>query len=231
MRLGEELTEEYRLRYDEYWAGKDRLDNFSEYERNECIASFFNAQNVREGTRILDIGGGDGSVSDFFSTMGFDVTLLDVSIISLRKAKVVRGLSNCILGDAQYLPFQDETFDFAFCGDVIEHVYSPHRLLVETHRVLRKGGQLVVSFPNMSYWRHRIDYLLYGMVPKSEGSDNEPWEWEHIRFFNRQVAKKLLEISKFSLEETVGVSKRGIERFMARRFDLLSQILVIKARR
>lgn len=58
-------------------------------------------------------------------------------------------------------PFPDDAFDLVLCMEVIEHLgYSPTHMLVETHRVLRKGGRLLVTVPNAINIKHTINLLL-----------------------------------------------------------------------
>lgn len=52
-----------------------------------------------------------------------------------------------VFGDAAHLPFADQTFDTLLLMEVIEHLPSPELALAEAHRVLRKGGRLLVTVP------------------------------------------------------------------------------------
>lgn len=223
--------ENYRQKYEHYWSGKDRLDSFYGYERNRALPLFFKSQKESFQKKVLDVGCGDGAVSKFLKNQGFDVVSLDISINALLKAKDIRQLNKCILADAEYLPFKNESFDTIFWGDNIEHLFYPTRVLDEIYRVLKKEGEVVISFPNMSYWHYRVFYILHGMIPKTEGSNNEPWEWEHIRFFNRKIIKKMLNKSGFILERVIGVSNDRMENKLAKKFDLFASILVVSGKK
>lgn len=52
-----------------------------------------------------------------------------------------------IVADAHYLPFKDKTFDFIFCGAVLEHVKRPFYVVEEIYRVLTPGGELFITIP------------------------------------------------------------------------------------
>jgi SAM-dependent methyltransferase len=60
------------------------------------------------------------------------------------------------------LPYPDARFDLVTCTEVIEHVENFRRLLRECHRVLKPGGTLVVSTPNILNMKSRLRYLLFG---------------------------------------------------------------------
>ncbi len=218
----------YRIvkKYDDYW-GKEELDDFDFYVRNSGLSWIFN-----KPEKVLDVGCGDGSVSKFLFDRKFDVFSFDLSKIALRKTRK-RGLRNIILTSAEgNLPFKNNIFDTAFCGDIVEHLFNPLGLLEEVYRVLKKEGRVVVSFPNMAYWPYRMHYLTHGCIPKTEGSENPPWDWEHIRFFNTSLLKKMLFETNFRLEQVYGVSHGKFEKILAKKFsNVFSRIIIAEARK
>lgn len=60
----------------------------------------------------------------------------------------VRKIGNWIIGDAQCLPFRISVFDMVCAYHVIEHLDKPEQFLMETFRILRKGGKLDLATPN-----------------------------------------------------------------------------------
>jgi SAM-dependent methyltransferase len=61
---------------------------------------------------------------------------------------IVTGSNVTILASAEYLPFRDESFQFVFAGEVIEHLREPLQALKEWIRVLQDRGRMVISTPN-----------------------------------------------------------------------------------
>jgi MPBQ/MSBQ methyltransferase len=101
--------------------------------------------------RTLDVGAGTG-----FSTTGIvervnpqAVTMLDQSPDQLGRAAKKPELAGCarLLGDAEQLPFADDSFDrYVSCGS-IEYWPDPARAIAEAHRVVRPGGTALVAGP------------------------------------------------------------------------------------
>jgi SAM-dependent methyltransferase len=58
---------------------------------------------------------------------------------------------------ATELRFEDESFDAALLIGVLDRLRAPQQAATELRRVLRPGGVLLVTAPNGSYWRHRLD--------------------------------------------------------------------------
>lgn len=145
---------------------------------------------------LLDLGGGDGVVSEYFQKQGRRVVLQDACLSALERAGTVRSVLHRVWGDLETrLPFRSATFDGMFVGDVLEHLWSPRNTVAEANRVLRPGGVLAVSVPNMGWWYRRLRYLSHGNIgPQEAGRRTEPWEYEHIRFYKLQDVERLFRV-------------------------------------
>ena len=60
--------------------------------------------------------------------------------------------------------YKDEKFDVIFCGEVIEHLFSPDSLLDEIKELMHDNSILILSTPNLAYYANRI-MLLFGISP------------------------------------------------------------------
>jgi SAM-dependent methyltransferase len=102
------------------------------------------------GLSILDIGAGDGDIAFTLARQGHTVSVLDISKFRLEKYKdQARDLGITQLhGNVQErIPVGDKTQDAVLCGEVIEHVPENDGAMQEIRRVLKAGGQLIVSVP------------------------------------------------------------------------------------
>ena len=83
---------------------------------------FINYMHVKDGDRILDLGGGSGRHIVRLIPVRKNVTIADISKKALEKAKEQYGYNTVLLEENSTLPFSDNYFDIVFCNSVIEHV-------------------------------------------------------------------------------------------------------------
>jgi len=164
--------------------------------------------------KILDIGCGNGKLGELIKNELKDVEVygVDISSNALKAAKK-RGLITVKQNvDGKKLKFKDNTFDLVICGDIIEHVYNNFFLLKEIKRILKKGGRLIVSVPNVNAWYNRFLSLI-GKMPCFLDSTEEDIQATpffknalgHIRAFNKDAIIKLLSEAGFKIKKIKGI--------------------------
>jgi len=97
---------------------------------------------------VADVGAGLGALSVELARLGFDVRACDRD----RDAFRAHGVANIRFEPADLdvaLPFGDSSVDFACAIEVIEHLENPRHLMRECRRILRDGGTVVLSTPNI----------------------------------------------------------------------------------
>lgn len=130
------------------------------------------AEMVRPGSRVLDVGCGDGALLQLLT----DTKNVDGRGIELSRERVnacvARGLS-VIQGDADRdLPdYPDDAFDYAILSLTIQATRYPKTVL---ENLLRIGHRAIVSFPNFGHWRIRSQLVLTGRMPITP---NLPEQW------------------------------------------------------
>jgi SAM-dependent methyltransferase len=108
---------------------------------------------------------------------------------------------------ASSLPFGDSVFDTVLCAEVIEHMYDTDHLLIEMKRVLRPGGRLVITTPNLASWYNRLSLLLGHQPFFSEVSLRHtvglPYpmkmNYGHIHVFTLRSLLDLLSINRLAI--------------------------------
>jgi SAM-dependent methyltransferase len=113
-----------------------------------------------------------------------------------------------VAGDLNHpLPFADASLDGVSLVEVIEHIVRAESLVEEIARVLRPGGWLVLTTPNVVHWTYRWRTLT-GHAPKQEGY--------HYRFFTRDRLERMLAERGFALEARASFGKQALLTRLAR---------------
>jgi SAM-dependent methyltransferase len=154
-------------------------------------------------SKVLDAGCGEGVLVDEYAGR-LAIEGVDPNYASDR----VRS------GSLTALPYADQTFDHALCLDVLEHLTFDEqpRALAELRRVLRPGGVLLVSVPNLAHLQSRVHFLLKGQLIRTASEAKHPGDrpvGEYVRLANREG---LVLIARRGIFPTVPVLTRLIRR-------------------
>jgi ubiquinone/menaquinone biosynthesis C-methylase UbiE len=102
------------------------------------------------GSRILDLGCGNGISSRLLNQADFDVVGTDISALFLEEAQEWENPKlRYKVCDVLELPFENNSFDVICSNELIEHLPDVETALTEMIRVVRKGGKVVLSGPNL----------------------------------------------------------------------------------
>jgi len=154
----------------------------------ELIAKHINDP---QGKHALDVGCGCGEFLEILGRAGFRAEGVDGNPRQIEMVKLA-GLKGELADLNLGLPFEDGLFDLVTCLEVIEHVARAEFLLTEISRVLKAGGNFLISTPNFAYLNYRVHYLM-GAAPWNEGI--------HLRFFTKKHLSSLLKEAGFILTD------------------------------
>jgi SAM-dependent methyltransferase len=110
-----------------------------------------------QGARILDVPCGSGIFAQHLVTKGAECVAVDIVPTYSHKPMIVADMNLA-------LPFIDKSFDIVISIEGIEHIQNTFHLLHEYYRILKPGGTLLFSTPNMQNIRSRIKFFLRGTL-------------------------------------------------------------------
>lgn len=132
----------------------------------ECIAKL-----IPRGSRVLDLGCGDGALLSYLQThrdcTGYGVEIDDKNVLACVQTDVQVIQLNL---DEGLTMFADQSFDVVLQIDTLQHLRNAETMLLETIRVGRLG---IVTFPNFAHWPNRLS-ILAGRMPVTK---RLPYQW------------------------------------------------------
>jgi SAM-dependent methyltransferase len=197
------------------------------------------------GRTLVDIGCGGGAGTTLLAAAAGATTVVGVD---LSEPALERGRSSgryCPMrASGTSLALRDGGADAVVLDDVIEHLVDPDALLVEIRRVLRPGGVLFLSTPNLAAWFNRAA-LLAGTQPafsevSLHGIYGRPGSVVvgHLRLFTLKALRGLLDANGFDMVHETGAGYHElhgraigrVDSLLARR-PSLAAILIVAARK
>ncbi|MEM5782042.1 MAG: methyltransferase domain-containing protein [Candidatus Aenigmatarchaeota archaeon] len=167
--------------------------------RKKAIEKFMN--NVT-GEKILDIGSGKGIFNKIFRKVGFKkIFAVD---FNRKLLKMNDADKRFILNLENKLPFSNNSFDCCFAAEILEHLENREQLLNEIHRILKKGGYLILTTPNKDSLIAKFDriigrFIVDGLWNGHDYSHKYVYSFNEIVKLIKEVGFKILKLESFYL--------------------------------
>jgi len=162
---------------------------------------------IKEKSRILDIGCGEGELIKQLEKN------LEARVHGIEKDQhmalngIAKGL-NITHGDAEKDLFQyaNQSFDYVILSQTLQAMLEPKKILTE---LLRVGSKAIVSFPNFGHWKIRLQLLLFGKMPITEGLPYSWYDTPNIHFFTLKDFENLCKEMNIVIEDNIGLTNKG----------------------
>ena len=162
---------------------------------------------IKEKSRILDIGCGKGELLEQLEKN------LKANVHGIEKNQdmalkgIAKGL-NITHGDAEkdLSQYANQSFDYVILSQTLQAMMEPQKILKE---LLRVGSKAIVSFPNFGHWKIRLQLLLRGKMPITEGLPYTWYDTPNIHFFTLKDFENLCKEMNIVIEKSIGLTNKG----------------------
>lgn len=181
----------------------DKVYEYFENVRLDALALL-----PEEVDRVLEVGCGTGNTLAWLKVNKGCSWVGGVEIFHEAAREAQGKLDAVYEGDVETidLPVEPGSLDAVLCLDVLEHMVDPWRMVRRLDALLKPGGMIVASLPNVRNFRVVLPLLLLG---KWEYGDSGLLDRTHLRFFVRRTAIDLLECSGMTVDavEVLGLDE------------------------
>ena len=144
-----------------------KIASASHHSTNEKIFSLLKPL-VKEGAKVLDFGSGKGHMVQRIGEYAKQLNLKPSDLIFPCEVEPDCFLYNEVqctsINLDSVIPFDDNYFDAVYAIEVLEHTPRPYDFIVEAYRVLKPGGVLIISVPNMLHILSRFSMFFSGFA-------------------------------------------------------------------
>ena len=162
---------------------------------------------IDNNSKVLDIGCGEGElINQLEINIKANTRGIELNPELTRKAiangfNVVQGNAEKDLGQ-----YSNQSFDYVILSQTLQAMMRPDEVLLE---LLRIGSKAIVSFPNFGHWKIRLQLLLSGRMPITEGLPFAWYETPNIHFFTIKDFQDLCKKSNIQIEKSIALTTQG----------------------
>ena len=146
---------------------------------------------LRPGSRVLDVGCGNGFTAGQFLERGCEVVGIDLSESGIELARQKYPSARFEVGPADeriLANLGSDPFDLVVGTEVIEHLYAPRPYVRGCYAALKPGGRFICSTPYHGYFKN----LMIALTGRTIAHATPLWDGGHIKLWDRATLSQLL---------------------------------------
>ena len=165
------------------------------------------ADMVAQGSRVLDVGCGDGELLKILTETknvdgrGIEISREGVNLCVAKGLAVIQGDADTDLAD-----YPDDAFDYVILSQTLQATWQP-RVVLE--HMLRIGSRAIVSFPNFGHWKIRLKLLAFGRMPRTTNLPDTWYNTQNIHFCTIRDFRDLCNEVGVKIETAVALNAWG----------------------
>ena len=166
---------------------------------------------IKDNSKIIDIGCGDGELLDFLSkNKNAKIQGLEIDQKKVNKC-VAKGLS-VIQGDADkdLSLYPEKSFEYVILSQTIQATLEPKKILSELTRI---GEKVIVSIPNFGFWKVRFDLLFKGKMPITRKLNSTWFDTHNIHLCTILDFLELCDQLNLKVKQTVTITSKKQKKF------------------
>lgn len=190
--------------YKEYGYENENMTLAHKYLADEILKCL----DPNKNKTILDVGCGNGALSNYLASKGYNVFGIDASEMGIKIANQVNP-GRFFVQDISSETIPDEinnlAFDTIISTEVIEHLYDPRNYIKFCKKILSKSehGQLIISTPYHGYLKN----IFLSISGKMDDHFTVLWDGGHIKFWSKRTLIALVNEFGFAVKEFIGVGR------------------------
>jgi methionine biosynthesis protein MetW len=165
------------------------------------------ADMIAPGSRVLDVGCGDGALLDYLvhfkkvDGRGIELSQDGVNACVTQGLSVIQGDADTDLRD-----YPSDAFDYVVLSQTLQATVNPRSVLSELARI---GRRAIVSFPNFGYWRVRLQLLAHGRMPRTSALTHDWYDTPNIHLCTITDFVDLAERMGVTIERALTLDRTG----------------------
>ena len=166
---------------------------------------------IEDNSKIIDIGCGDGELLDFLNkNKNAKIQGLEIDQKKVNKC-VAKGLS-VIQGDADkdLSLYPEKSFEYVILSQTIQATLEPKKILYELTRI---GEKVIVSIPNVGFWKVRLDLLFKGKMPITRKLNSTWFDTDNIHLCTILDFLELCDQLNLTVKQTVTITSKKQKKF------------------